>query len=156
METGIQFVKQNRGWNADPNAPEPTTSAENHDVLLRFFLNHWRFKEFKEEEVGILRFRSCSRYRLGPTNDEGWYMGQCRYSGKAPEWGEFYEIAGNDPDRDLPRDWMSVGPTSTNERHFLFYLRDDTFECLAETWEFEQSPRNALLRIARLPNTTGR
>jgi hypothetical protein len=29
---------------------------------------------------------------LGRTNDEGWYLGQCRFSKVAPTWGEFYHV----------------------------------------------------------------
>ena len=57
------------------------------DIVLKFFVNPFQFREFKEEEVGVLRFVRCERYRLGSTNDEGWYLGQCRFSKLAPEWG---------------------------------------------------------------------
>ena len=40
-----------------------------------------------------LRFESCWRYRLGGTNEEGWWPRQCRFSLLAPGWG-FCEVAG--------------------------------------------------------------
>jgi hypothetical protein len=33
-----------------------------------------------------LTFTGARQWRLGPTNDEGWYRGQCRYVGIAPKW----------------------------------------------------------------------
>ncbi|UQD76810.1 hypothetical protein JEY40_20920 [Bradyrhizobium japonicum] len=145
----MSFRKLNDGWNAQPNAPWPRVAVFGHDVLLRFLLNPFRFTSFAEEDEGILRFQNCIRYRLGATNDEGWYRGQCRYSRLAPEWGEFYEIAGPDPDAMDPADWNIAGGASTALRHFLFYFRDETFECIADSWIFEPAPDNALIHRLR-------
>ncbi|HTT96985.1 MAG TPA: hypothetical protein VMF58_02970 [Rhizomicrobium sp.] len=141
------FKQLNHGWNAEPNAPSPSIMQQSSDVLLRFLLNPWKFNAFSEEEEGILRFSTVSKYRLGATNDEGWYKGQCRYSKLAPSWGEFYEIVGDDPARDAPKDWKVLSAPLEDERHFLFYLRDDTFEAIARDWAFADLPENALLRL---------
>ncbi len=104
-------------------------------------------------DLGILRFSGCRRWRLGETNDTGWSRGQCRYSKLAPDWGEFYELVGHDPLRDLPDDWHEMAALDGTERHFLFYLRDETFECLAVDWSFAPHEKNAL--ITRLAGTEG-
>jgi hypothetical protein len=100
-------------------------------------MNPFQLPEFSPQDVGQLRFVSCRRYRLGSTNDEGWYRGQCRFSGLARSWGEFYEIAGDLRLSECPQDWIEVGPGPDNPRHFLFYFRDQTFECDAVGWSFE-------------------
>ncbi|WP_139165533.1 hypothetical protein [Microvirga guangxiensis] len=146
----LRFEKLNKDWNAEPNAPDPQISISGSDVLLTFFLNHQLFKQFDEEEIGIIRFTNCTSYRLGGTNDEGWYRGQCRYSKIAPEWGEFYEIHGDDPFRDSPTDWVQISSEKSASRHFLFYLRDHTCEAIADGCVLEDDPRNALLRVAGL------
>jgi len=109
-------------------------------------LNPFQFADFAEDDEGLLRFMNRSRYRLGSTNDEGWYRGQCRYSRLAPEWGEFYEIAGPDPYLMDPTDWTIASGVSNPLRHFLFYLRDGTFECIAADWTFERAPEDALIQ----------
>ena len=43
-------------------------------VQLRFFLNPFACRA-EEEEIGSLTFSECSMWRLGRTNDEGWYAG---------------------------------------------------------------------------------
>jgi hypothetical protein len=96
---------------------------------------------------GVVRFSACSRYRL--TNDEGWYHGQCRYSSVAPAWGEFYEIDGTDIRLDEPHDWRLIDEASNASRHFLFYFRDQTFECIATHWELEPDSAIALFRHLR-------
>jgi hypothetical protein len=142
------FHQLNRGWNAEPNGPEPLARLDGFDVLLEFFLNHQRFQAFECDEKGILRFHAVSKFRLGPTNDEGWYRGQCRYTGIAPAWGEFYELTGPDVRADLPTDWHSLRNHTEAARHFLFYFRDNTFEALAAGWQFELVQNNALLRLS--------
>ena len=129
------FVQLNDGWNAEPNAPDPRAKVDGVDLVLSFWLNTWKFPRYKEGDVGMLRFRRCSRYCLGSTNDEGWYRGQCRFSGVAPRWGEFYEVRGDLRLPLCPNDWIHLSPPSTASRHFLFYLRDGTFECDAEGWD---------------------
>jgi len=140
------FKQLNHEWNAEPNAPAPTIMLAGPDLLLRFFLNPFQFKRFEEEDVGVLRFHDCLRYRLGPPNDEGWYRGQCRYGRSAPAWGEFYELTGEDPYLNQPSDWVTIKQSQDTPRHFLFYLRDATFECISPAWSFDPQPSNALQR----------
>lgn len=140
------FTKQYHGWNADPNAPHPRIIVSNTDVLITFYVNPFQFSQFGPDDQGTIRFSDCCRYRLGATNDEGWHLGQCRYSKIAPAWGEFYEISGSDDRLIEPTDWQTLDAASNGSRHFLFYFRDDTFECIASDWEFEPEPGNALFQ----------
>jgi hypothetical protein len=133
-------------WNAEPNAPNPKVTVEGTTVLLEFTANSFRYPRFSEEERLELRFTGASQYRLGPTNDEGWYLGKCRFSGLAPSWGEFFEVIGDSLLEEAPKDWLSVsGAAASGRRHFLFYLRDETFECIAKSWSLgrpaELTPR---------------
>ena len=143
------FLKLNDGWNAEPNAPTPEILLDGRDVLLSFQLNHIQFPEFKEGDLGVLRFENCQRYRVGTMNDEGWYEGQCRYSKLAPAWGEFYLITGASKFLEIPRDWLAVGAVNGPMRHFLFYFRDNDFECIAERCTIESSDKNSLVRTGK-------
>ena len=130
------FTKLNAGWNAEPNGSEPHAFVEGTSLVLEFLLNDMQCPEYKNAEKGVLRFSDCWRYRIGSTNDEGWYRGQCRFSRLAPAWGEFYEVQGDLLLDKLPLKWVTIGEPPPASRHFLFYLRDQTFECDASTWEF--------------------
>jgi hypothetical protein len=131
------FKRLNDGWNAEPNSPAPTVAVSGSRVRLTFFLNPFAY-EADVDEKGCLTFWDCSMWRLGATNDEGWYGGQCRYSKAAPAWGEFYELLGEDDQRFKPNDWYELAPWISQQRHFVFYLRDETFECFATEWMFER------------------
>ncbi len=151
----ITFKQLNDGWNAEPNAPDPAVKIEGKDLLLTFTVNPFLFPEFDEEEIGVLRFVDCVRYRLGPTNDEGWFMGQCRFSKLAPSWGEFYLVEGDEELLGAPADWQTISESSDPHKHFLFYFRDDTFECVARQCIIEPRPDNSLQRTGKkLPTLT--
>ena len=98
-------------------------------------MNHQRYKEFKHGERRRLLFEECRRYRLGPTNDEGWFAGECRFCGIVPKWGQFYEVSGDLKLNECPNDWIEVGGGS-GSCHYLFYFRDETFECDADSFTF--------------------
>jgi|SRR5579863_8883719 len=148
----VNFLQLNVNWNAEPNAPDPHVDVLGDDILLRFYVNPFQFKDFAEDEVGFLRFVHCLRYRLGPTNDEGWYHGQCRFSKIAPKWGEFYEVVGDDGGTNGPTDWLPVAARNTGRlHHFLFYFRDNTFECVAESCVIEARDDNALKTRGKRP-----
>ena len=144
------FCRLNEGWNAEPNAPSPAIQILGEDIVLKFFVNPFEFPEFAEEEIGILRFVGCERYRLGAPNDEGWYLGQCRFSNIAPEWGQFYLVYGDSALLDAPEDWRPIRGHNGAGRHFLFYFRDETFECVADQCMIERSSDNSLQRTGKV------
>ena len=128
------FRKLSADWNAEPSAPEPVVSLSGDTVELSFIPNRFIYPNYSEVERVVLSFFGCRMYRLGATNDEGWYLGQCRFSDTAPEWGEFYEVGGDSKLTEVD-DWIDVGELVGDARHFLFYFRDETFECVAQDWE---------------------
>ena len=129
------FVRLNHDWNADPNAPEPEVSRRADDLVLTFAVNAFVFRQFAEGTRAKVVFHNCWRYRLGPTNDEGWYMGQCRFSGVAPAWGEFYQVNGELQISAARDEWFTVHEPFPQSKHYLFYLKDCTFECDATSFE---------------------
>ncbi len=133
----LLFKQLNDGWNADPNAPGEQVSLIDGNLILSFRLN-WQAYDAQRRERGRLLFPGVRRFRLGPENDHAWFDGNGRYSGVAPQWGEFYEISG-EVEANLPTDgWVVVGEGGQDGRHFLFFLRDTTFECFADDWSFER------------------
>jgi len=131
------FKKLNLGWNAEPNAPTPRVAVLGVEVFLCFQMSPHTEIRFSDDDIGELCFQNSCHYRLGATNDEGWYMGQCRFSKMAPAWGEFYEVGGDLLLDRCINDWVDVGPEKPNQKHFLFYLRDEQFEIKAASWSFK-------------------
>jgi hypothetical protein len=137
----MKFIKLNVGWDAEPNAPMPTLEVFKHSAMVRlsFYLNSFIHDDVDEEDKGILEFINCYKYRIGFTNDEGFYSGQCRFSKTGVEWGNFYNIESSSWRKGFPNDEKIVDSkleNSTNLNHYLFYFRDETFECIAESYKF--------------------
>ncbi len=128
-----EFTQLNQDWNAHPNTPDPQIAVTDTDLEVQLKPNHYQFRAFAGVERITLQFYNCARYRLTALNDHGWYGGQCRFSGLAPNWGEFYEITGNSRDDLAPTPWIDLQGSGT--RHFHFYLRDETLEVKADQWE---------------------
>ena len=114
------------------------------NLILEFGVNAYAFENFTEGEVVTLTFSDCWRYRLGPTNDEGWYRSQCRFSHSALAWGEFYEVSGELLMDQAPKDWVILNPEPPHPtKHYLFYLRDESFECDASGWSFSTDVKSS-------------
>lgn len=130
-----RFEQLNAGWNADPNAPYPRPKLTGETLCVDLRPNFFQTPDIKETDMLRLRFGNCSKFRLTPVNDHGWSLGQCRFSGLAPQWGEFYELTGNTHDDRDPTPWC-LG-SGSGQRHFHFYLRDETLEVKAGGWSKE-------------------
>jgi hypothetical protein len=134
------FTKLNDGWDANPGAPEPNVQSGGAGLTLTFLLDPVRHPQFRDCDRGQIFFPNCWRYRLGYPNDEGWSRGHCRFRCWAPEWGDFYEVAG-DLYESGATDWILIRhERSEQSRHFLFYFKDETFECDADGWAFKVLP----------------
>ncbi|UTW56220.1 hypothetical protein [Kordiimonas sp. SCSIO 12610] len=131
------FIQLNDGWNADPNSPEPNTSIVDKSVQLSFILNPYISKNTVLGNTAKLRFINCARYGFSHINDEGWYLGQCRFSKIAPKWGEFYQNTGDPLLETSEVEWIDTG-FQGGSHHYLFYFRDTCFECFADDWYIER------------------
>lgn len=138
----MEFIKLNLGWDAEPNAPMPyiEKDSESLSIKLIFFLNAFIHQDIIEGDKAILQFKNCLKFRLGETNDEGFYRGDCRFYKYGVTWGDFYKINESNWKTYFPNDEVIVRSTiidNLNLNHYLFYFRDETFECIAESYKFE-------------------
>lgn len=134
----MKYIKLNTNWNAEPNAPDPQLERGEDFVEIRFELNQFTFDYIEEGDIGIIEFAEVYKIDFGTMNDEGYFRGQHRFSNNNLPWGEFYEL--------LDSNWETTFPTEakilnkdidkSELRHFIFFLRDNTIECLANKYYF--------------------
>lgn len=137
MDKHISFEQLNLDWNAEPNAPELNVQVKNSDVVIEFYLNAFIFDDFSEDDKARITFHNCFQYRVGSPNDEGFFSyGQSRYKKYGVKWGEFYLVHNSDWKENFP-DSIKVGTIHDNLNHYLFYFRDETFECIADSYDIE-------------------
>lgn len=134
----MRWTKLNVTFDAEPNGPEPRVSVEGDIATVRFFLNPYIWDDVEDGDEGELVFAGVVMYRLGATNDEGFYRGQCRFSKTGISWGDFYELFDSQWETNFPRDRVIVStPKEPSQlHHYLYYFRDHTFECIAHSWQF--------------------
>ena len=134
----MKFVRLNKDWNAEPNAPYPYLEITASNIKLSFYLNHFQYRQFNEGDIGILEFHNCLQYRMGAPNDEGFYIyEQSRYKQYGVEWGHFYLVENSDWKTNFPEAIIIDDRIPTEAlKHYLFYFRDETFEAVAESYSF--------------------
>jgi len=134
----MNFTKLNTSYDAEPNAPDPEVTVHGSEVSVYFYLNPFIWDDVEEEDKAVLVFHDVYKYAVTSLNDEGWYLGQCRFSQELP-WGNFYLLDGSNWQSDFPDGEQVIDTALANElelQHYLFYFRDETFECVANSYEF--------------------
>lgn len=137
----MEFIKLNNGWDAEPNAPMPEIKIDKatSKLTLSFYLNAFIHDDVDEDDIGILEFSNCYKYRLGSTDNDGFYWGKCRFSNTGIVWGDFYKMVNTDWRSDFPKDEKVIDSKLKDIQdlcHYLFYFRDNTFECIATSYNF--------------------
>jgi hypothetical protein len=125
-------------WNADPNSPEVELIVTKSAVTLVFFVNYFIYENFREGDKAKLTFNNCFKYSFNSMNDEGYYMGQYRYKYNDLPWGEFYKIETNwETDFPVKHTTLTEMTDKSKLNHFIFFFKDNTFECVAESYQLE-------------------
>ena len=136
MAKVIDLIQLSNNWNAHPVSPEVNLQIVGKNLIMEIYLNHYMFDSFVEGDKARITFENSSKYSLNSCDDEGYYYGQYRINWKQLEWGEFYEIISG-LERKLPKPIAQLSDDSDNKRHFLFFFKDETFECLADNYKVE-------------------
>jgi hypothetical protein len=132
----IEYNKLTKNWNADPVLPEIELEIDRNDLIMCIRLNHYVFDNYKKGDKVKIRFINCSLYSLNTCNDEGYYYGQYRTNPNELPWGEFYEIKSG-LDRNMPNPIVKIADDNSDKKHFIFFFKDETFECIASEYELE-------------------
>jgi hypothetical protein len=135
----VKYIKLNKNWNADPTKPEPVVSVDQNTVELNFYLNPLLFPHIDEGDKGIIRFNDVHAYKLETITEEEYVKGQFRFKNEALPWGKLYELPNSGWRNDFPEDKVVVNESlkATKLKHFIFFLPDHIFECIAAEYRFE-------------------
>ncbi|PHR46508.1 MAG: hypothetical protein COA32_10210 [Fluviicola sp.] len=142
-ESKIDYIKITTDWNADPVSPEIQLKVVVDDLVVEMLVNHFQFDEFIEGDKVKITFKNCSIYSLNTCNDKGYFFGQYRINPNELPWGEFYEIRSG-LDKSLPDPVVQLNNKQNVNRHYIFFFKDETFECLATNYKLEFFDKNGL------------
>src|SRR5688500_12817148 len=132
----VDYIQITTDWNADPVSPEIKLNIDGSDLVMDIYLNHYVFDKYRNGDKVKIRFKSCAEYSLNTCNDEGYYYGQYRTNPNELPWGEFYEIKSG-LDRNMPNPIVKILSRDSAAKHFIFFFKDETFECLAFGYELD-------------------
>ena len=132
----IEYIQITTNWNADPVLPKIELTIDRTDLIMDIYLNHYVFDNFEKGYKVKIRFKDCTLYSLNTCNDEGYYYGQYRTNPNELPWGEFYEIICG-LDRNMPNPIVKIADDNSDKKHFIFFFKDETFECIASEYELE-------------------
>ena len=149
----MEYEKLNINWNADPNSPMPEISKIDDGINIEFYLNSKVYEHIEEEDKGSIEFYNVYKYRLGATNDEGYFNGQFRYKNDQLPWGEFYELKNTDWLKNFPDDEILLNKKLNKKylRHFVFFFKGETFECIASDFSFSYLNSVSVKLIEKYP-----
>ena len=130
-------------WNADPNSPDVELVVDGTSVIIDFFVNYFIYDNFNKGDKAKITFFNCHKYSFNSMNDEGYFMGQYRYKYNDLPWGEFYRLD-TDWETDFPSKQIILTETVDKKKlnHYIFFFKDNTFECVAENYQLEFNYRN--------------
>ncbi|BDD03879.1 hypothetical protein [Aureibacter tunicatorum] len=136
----MKFEKINIDWSPEPNAPYQTLFKNSKNLELIFYLNPFIHKNINDDDIGIISFNNCFKFRLGKPNSDEFYRNQFRYNSKDLEFYDFYELKQSDWEKNFPKDekiLLNQDEININNlKHYILFFRDETFECLAYNYEF--------------------
>ncbi|MDB5264657.1 MAG: hypothetical protein JWN64_228 [Parcubacteria group bacterium] len=131
----IIFSKINLDQEIDPNTASPKLEIYDRKVKLFFPL--------RSEKLGCIEFINCRGLRSGSPNDEGYYKYNDGFWNindyPEIEWHSFYEIK-NAPLEYLNQFYIQGEKTELSNpslKHYAFFMKEGTFECLAEDYREE-------------------
>lgn len=138
--TQISLSRLNANYESDPNVAIPLLGLYNDELTLIFALNYFTFP-YKEDEKGRIKFSKCAAIRIGGPNDEGFLRNQhplWNASLGSVKWHSFYEVMGT-PTEHFEAFYKNgaLMESAKNLRHFVFFMKEATFECLAESYKEE-------------------
>ena len=109
-------------WNADPNSPGVELVIGGTSVIIDFFVNYFIYDNFNEGDKAKITFFHC----------------QYRYKYTDLPWGQFYKL-NTDWETDFPVGQITLNETVDKRKlhHYIFFFKDNTFECVAENYQLE-------------------
>ena len=128
----------------EANISTPYAIFSEADALLRYWANTPKSQAYE------IRFFNCPTFRIGDPNDEGFYSDGISSVNSSVyncinfpdlEFGGFFEIhglnlnTGEENRKGFASNQYSPKQNLGSLRHFIFFMRDATFECFAEQYE---------------------
>lgn len=123
----------------DAGAPMPHLLTNGYRTILLFYVQGDYSENDPTESVALVEFHRCISSKLGDPNEEVFHGHPLYGNGFEPysaqivrnsKWIKELEAINKVHERYDPELWRSLN-------HYIFWFHDDTFECVAKSYEVE-------------------
>lgn len=134
----MKIQKLNKNWSAEPSIPLESIIRTDDGIEVNFLLNSLPYEYIEEGEKGKLEFYDVYAYRKRASNVEEISKRKIPLKVDQIPYGDFYELTDSKWKTDFPEDKIIVDESKKTSKlkHFLFFLNDSTFECLASDYSY--------------------
>lgn len=134
----MKIQKLNKNWSSEPSIPLESIERTDDGIEVNFVLNSLPYEYIEEGEKGKLEFYNVYAYRKAASNSEEISKRKIPLKVDQIPLGDFYELLDSKWKTDFPTDKIIVDETKKTSklRHFIFFLKDATFECLASDYNY--------------------
>lgn len=129
------------GYLPEPNVTKLKPEMRDDNLIVIFPLNYHINNKIKETDRGELTFHNCKAWRYGAPNDESFYglHEGTNYQQLGFEMDNLYEVEGFETDFIKQQSKLLVNPLN---KHYLFFTKEGTLECLANNIRFKRLDEN--------------
>lgn len=133
----MKLEKKDNVYASNPNIAAPEIYLYEKNLTLRFPVNTF-INNLEDGHIGKILFKNCTAFRVGSPNDEGYGIGSDTVWNEASfpgiEWHHFYEVLDSSGPT-FERFFTTESHDQSSQRHFVFFMKEATFECYARDFE---------------------
>lgn len=128
----------------DAGAPMPHLLTNGYRTFLLFYLPDDYSEDSRTESIALVQFHQCMSSKLGDPNEEVFHGHPLNGKGLEPytaqivrnsKWIKELESINKVHSQYNAELWLSLN-------HYIFWFHDDTFECVAKSYEVEVFHQN--------------
>lgn len=157
IKSQVTFLKQDIPFEAEPNVAVPHVEMTDEGLILDFAIRGFAANDYGSDSHAKILFTEVIMYRVGDPNDEGFYLfggypgrvNDSIYSRKVfpnLDFGCFYKVENVNWKKDLLGKVTCILDQNYSEKvgfsHFVFFMKDGTFECVAKDYTPKSTPQH--------------
>lgn len=134
----MKVIQLNKNWKSDSNAPKENIIQNENGIEVEFLLDSFNYEHIDQGEKGKIEFYEVYAYRNVSSIAEEISKRKIPIKVDQIPLGDLYELLDSKWKTDFPEDKIIVDESKKTSklRHFLFFLKDTTIECLASDYSY--------------------
>ncbi len=143
----MKDTKLNNNWTATEIIDDVQIISIDDSIEIKFMLDASAHEHIDNGETGSIEFSNVYAFARTKINRAQYLENRFRYQPAQLAWGGFKELSKSKWDKDFPADMKIINSKQGKKkfRHFILFLNDEVFECLAMEYNFTYHHNAAML-----------